>query len=161
MLLLPWERLLWSGRPAWPHGSRYTLTDFRVVASRDRGRARPRGAGSSCSTTSTMSRFARSALDRLLRTTTLTIRARDSRRRPLVLREIRRGPQVAAVLAAHRRSATAELDAEAMQGHPGVGSRAPFPPGQAHPRGRASRLPRSCSASSSAYRAKGRRGVSC
>ena len=28
---LPWERLLWSHRAWWPPGTRYALTDFRVV----------------------------------------------------------------------------------------------------------------------------------
>jgi hypothetical protein len=43
-------------------------------------------------------RTTRSWLDRLLRTATLTVNARDNRRAPLVLRHIRRAAEVAAVL---------------------------------------------------------------
>ncbi len=100
MVLLPWERLLWTGRPVWATRVRYTLTDFRlaVTVGNDSGEA------GGCADDILLEDIAdvevsRSRVDRLLRTTTLTVRARDARRRPLIVRRVRRGPQVAAVLA--------------------------------------------------------------
>ena len=115
MLLLPWERLLWSGGPAWPAGRRYTLTDFRVVVESGPRGGEAAGSGELLLDDIEDVDVARSRLDRLLRTTTLTIRARDSRRRPLMLRGIRRGPQVAAVLALLLDRQRAELDPEAIR----------------------------------------------
>jgi hypothetical protein len=90
---LPWERLLWSGRPAWPFSTeQYFLTDFRVVRQalarvdelvlHDIGEVICR----------------RSRLDALLGTSTIVVRPRDARRPLLLLRGVRRGPQLAALL---------------------------------------------------------------
>ncbi len=101
MVLLPWERLLWSGQPIWPAGVRYTLTDFRLIVGVERRIGEP------LEPTSIDEillddiadvELSRSALDRLLRTTTIIIRARDTRRRPLAVRRVRRGPQLADAL---------------------------------------------------------------
>ncbi len=107
MVLLPWERLLWTEPPVWSVGVRYTLTDFRLVVAdeTDPGEAgEPGGSGIPGTSDDILLddiadvALSRSTLDRLLRTTTVTIRARDARRRPLTLRRIRRGPQLADAL---------------------------------------------------------------
>ncbi len=91
---LPWERLLWSSRPAWslPTRERYLLTDVRLV----------------CCADGTFHDLilqdigdvvrSRSRADVLLGTSTLLVRPRDPRRRPILLRRIRRGQHVAALL---------------------------------------------------------------
>ena len=58
MVPLPWERLLWSGRPVWATRVRYTLTDFRlaVTVGNDPGEAGSCSTTTSCSTTSPTSR---------------------------------------------------------------------------------------------------------
>ena len=115
MVLLPWERLLWTGHPVWANDVRYTLTDFRLVV------ADGTDPGSRSTDDILLDDIAdievsKSGLDRLLRTTTLTVRPRDTRRRPLVLHTIRRGQQVAAILAllAGQPGASA-LDADAVR----------------------------------------------
>src|SRR5262245_18416226 len=91
---LPWERLLWTGGPAWFRrpAERYFLTDFRLV----------RQAGG------TFDEFVlhdigevacrRSRVDAVLATWTIVVQPRDPRRTPIVLRGVRRGPQLAALL---------------------------------------------------------------
>ena len=97
---LPWERLLWRGRPALVArltsaravAARYVLTDFRLViisratidelALQDVGEVHCR----------------ESALDRLIGASTIEVHSRDHRRAPLVLAAVRRGAQLAAVL---------------------------------------------------------------
>jgi hypothetical protein len=93
---LPWERLLWTGRPlrfaAATAGERLLLTDFRLVhlsaaradeiALDDIGEIRR----------------TESRLDRLLGTSTLVIHATRENIAPLVLTRVRRGAQLAAIL---------------------------------------------------------------
>ena len=90
--LLPWERLLWRGRPLAPTRCRYLLTDFRLLH---------RGAGGVdeilVQDIDNVHRTA-SPLERALGLSTLVVRGRGHRRPPLVLRRIRRGPQLAAIL---------------------------------------------------------------
>ena len=90
---LPWERLLWRGHSLLPPRTHSTvLTDFGWCESRT---AREDELAiydlGGVQTT-------RSWVDRLLGTSTLIVTARDDRRSPLVLRHIRRGAEVAAVL---------------------------------------------------------------
>jgi hypothetical protein len=91
---LPWERLLWTGRPLrfGAAGERLLLTDFRLVhlsaaradeiALDDIGEIRR----------------AESRLDRLLGTSTLVVHATRENIAPLVLSRVRRGAQLAAIL---------------------------------------------------------------
>lgn len=94
--LLPWERLLWSGRPFRLHarlsGERYLLTDFRLVrTSRACADEIPiQDIGDIGRTESTADRF--------LGTSTIVVHARRGDRPPLVVADIRRGAQLAAVL---------------------------------------------------------------
>jgi hypothetical protein len=107
---LPWERLLWRGRPAWAVLTRegYFLTDFRVIR-------RAGGAfddlvlhdiGEVVCT--------QSGIGVLLGLSTITICPRDPRRRPLVLRGVRRGAQLAALLELLSGESTATLDTGAV-----------------------------------------------
>jgi hypothetical protein len=104
VVLLSWERLLWSGQPVWSVGVRYTLTDFRLIIAHEPHPGGPGDPVSRCAIDDILLddiadvALSRSALDRLIRTTTITIRARDARRRPLTLRRIRGGPQLANAL---------------------------------------------------------------
>jgi hypothetical protein len=93
---LPWERLLWTGRPlrftAGSAGERFLLTDFRLVhlsatradeiALDDIGEIRR----------------TESRIDRLLGTSTLAVHATRANIAPLVLTRVRRGAQLAAIL---------------------------------------------------------------
>jgi hypothetical protein len=109
---LPWERVLWSGRPsplsttrAWRE--RYLLTDFRLV--------RVRSADIDEVAIQDIGEIHRrqSRRDRLLGTSTVEVQPRDRRRSPLVLRHIRRGAQVAALLELLAGDPYARIDAEA------------------------------------------------
>jgi hypothetical protein len=109
---LPWERLLWSGRPsplstprAWRE--RYLLTDFRLV--------RTGSMGADEIPVQDISEVHRhqSRRDRLLGTSTIEVRPRDRRRSPLLLRHIRRGGQVAALLELLAGDLSARIDADA------------------------------------------------
>lgn len=111
---LPWERLLWTDR-AWPsfrsfpRGARYALTDFRLVvvddersdeiANQDIGEIH-------CSQT---------WLDRRLRTSTLSVAQRRGTRSPVILRGIRHGAQLAALLELLAGDPHASLDAETVR----------------------------------------------
>ncbi len=106
-LPLPWERVLWTGRSALRPTERYALTDFRVV------RLSPPAevvlqdiAEVSCS---------RSALERLTGTSTLTIVTRGQLGARFVLRHVRHGSQLAAVLELLGGGVPAPLDAEAVK----------------------------------------------
>jgi hypothetical protein len=109
---LPWERLLWSGRPsplATPRvwRERYLLTDFRVV--------RTGSMGTDEIPVQDISEVHRhlSRRDRLLGSSTIEVRPRDRRRSPLLLRHIRRGAQVAALLELLAGDPGARIDADA------------------------------------------------
>jgi hypothetical protein len=94
---LPWERLLWSGRPSLllPHlhlrGERYALTDMRVVRIDDRG------ADELATCDIGEVHRTQSPLERLAGASTLEIVHRDTDQR-LIIRGVRRAPQLAALL---------------------------------------------------------------
>ena len=96
---LPWERLLWSGRPlrfrALLSGEQYFLTDFRL-ARVIRGTT-PRVEDLVLHDVGDVQR-SESRLDRLLGTSTLIVYARRRGAAPLILTGIRRGAQLAALL---------------------------------------------------------------
>jgi len=107
---LPWERLLWSGRSAFPLPTRerYFLTDFRVI----------RQAGGAFDdlvlhdigdVVCTQSGFAA-----VIGLSTIVVRPRDPRQRPLALRGVRRGAQLAALLELLSGEPTATLDTRAV-----------------------------------------------
>ncbi len=95
---LPWERLLWRGRPAfhlvWAHARdvRYALTDLRVVRLHDAG-----GDELALDDIGDIHRT-QSPLDRLTGTSTIEVRPRDPRRTTIVLGGVRRGAQLAALI---------------------------------------------------------------
>jgi cytochrome c553 len=91
---LPWERLLWSRRPAfsWLSRERYILTDLRLI--------RLAGGGVEELLLHDIADITRteSRLDRLVGASTLVVHPRDMRRAPIVLRRVFHGPQLAALL---------------------------------------------------------------
>jgi len=110
---LPWERLLWSGRPQRPHarlsGERYFLTDFRLV--------RVSRAGGDEIALQDIGEVARteSRTDRLLGTSTLIVHARRDDRPPFVIADVRRGAQLAAVLELLSTDPSAAADRETIR----------------------------------------------
>jgi hypothetical protein len=106
---LPWERLLWNSRSLLPLRPRYGLTDLRLVRI-----ARRRDDEIALYDLGVV-QTTRSWIDRLLRTSTLTVHARDNRRQPLVLRHIRGGAEVAAVLELIAGDPHQTLDADALR----------------------------------------------
>jgi hypothetical protein len=97
---LPWERLLWTGRGipfASPWSPSYTLTDFRLVV-----RDRVRGSGGRVDEIVLHDiadvHLSQSRLQRLVGVATLRVESRRRRRPHLILRGVRRGPQLAALL---------------------------------------------------------------
>lgn len=106
---LPWERVLWSRRPLLAPGVRYVLTDFRIVRV-----AGARSAELAIQDVGDVCRE-RSVLDRLVGTSTLVVHARDARRPPVVLRHVRRGAQIAALLEFLAGDPDASLDATAVR----------------------------------------------
>ena len=105
---LPWERLLWSWRPWWPSGVRYALTDFRLV--RVNGRRIQEMAIHDIAEV----RLVRSFLDRATGTRTLLVLPRDGRHAPLVMRRVRGGRQLAALLELAAGVPQLSLDPEAV-----------------------------------------------
>ncbi|MCC7415849.1 MAG: PH domain-containing protein [Acidobacteria bacterium] len=100
--LPPWERLLWSGRTWVLPGirpSRYALTDFRLLI---RSTREVSGAPPACDELALQDiveiDLSRSRLERALGLSTLRVVSRLAGRPPLVLRAIRRGSQLAALL---------------------------------------------------------------
>jgi hypothetical protein len=94
-VLLPWERLLWSRRPwhvrARLRGERYFLTDFRLLRL-TRQDLSELPLDDIADIQRTESRF-----ERLVGTSTIAVYARRDAT-PLLLRSVRRGPQLAAML---------------------------------------------------------------
>jgi hypothetical protein len=94
--LLPWERLLWSSRPlrlhARQYGEYYFLNDFRLVR-----RSRLCADEIALDEIGEVGRT-ESALDRMCGTSTVVVHARNGDRPPLVVADIRRGAQLAAIL---------------------------------------------------------------
>jgi len=93
---LPWERLLWSGRPlrlpARLSGDRYYLTDFRLVCE-----------SRCCADEIALDDIGdigrtETALDRVLGTSTVIVHAKREDRPPFVIADVRRGAQLAAML---------------------------------------------------------------
>lgn len=89
---LPWERLLWSTRAAWPPGTRYALTDFRLVHQNGR-----RSAEIALHEIGEV-RCTRSWLDHLFATSTVTVHTRTGSRPAFVVRHLRCGAALAALL---------------------------------------------------------------
>ena len=134
-VLLPWERLLWQGR-ALPAGrTRYALTDVRLVIV---GRDGRRGAGGKRNAGDDEDDAGRGGdgedvLDELLiqdigeiqrietrlarafGLSTIAVHARDVRRGPLMLRWIRHGAQLAAILELAAGEPSGALDAAAVR----------------------------------------------
>lgn len=111
-VLLPWERLLWSRRPwharARLVGERYYLTDFRVVRL-TRDAVSEIVLDDICDIQRTESHF-----ERLVGTSTIAVYARN-RGEPLLLRSVRRGPQLAALLELLAGDPQAPRDAAGVQ----------------------------------------------
>jgi cytochrome c553 len=132
---LPWERLLWSGRPlrlSRLAGERYFLTDFRLV----------RVAGDRLDelVLHDIGEIQRteSSLDRILGTSTLIVRARPRSVAPIVLASVRSGAPLAALLEILSGDPHASLDGDAVRAalawHPrgaGVSARRAFAPAAA------------------------------
>lgn len=97
---LPWERLLWSGRPTLllPHlhvrRERYLLTDMRIV------RLSADGAGEMATCDIAEVHRTQSSLERVLGVSTIEIRPRARRdaRPSLILRGVRRATQLASLI---------------------------------------------------------------
>jgi hypothetical protein len=107
---LPWERLLWTGGPRFAVGGRerYFLTDFRLI------RQSPGGVDELVLHDIGDVGRTESGLDRVLGTSTLVVRTRDGRRAPLLLRRVRRGPHLAALIELLAGEPATELDAAAV-----------------------------------------------
>jgi hypothetical protein len=110
---LPWERLLWSGRPsrlspARALGERYLLTDFRLV--RVRGRA---GAEIAIADIAEV-HHSRSRFGRVTGISTVSVYAKDPRTPPLVLHGVRNAGQLAALIELAAGDPRAKLDPEAV-----------------------------------------------
>ena len=105
---LPWERLLWRGRSLSLRATRYVLTDVRIV-SYDGRRSDELALQDIGDIQRHQSRF-----DRLIGASTLLITTR-ARRPPFVLKRIRRGAQLAALLELLAGDSRAVLDPEAFQ----------------------------------------------
>jgi hypothetical protein len=108
---LPWERLLWSGRPAFAVLSRerYFLTDFRLI------RQCRSGVDELVLHDIVDVGCTKSGIDPVLGTSTLVVRARDARRAPLVLRRVRQGSHLAALLELLAGEPATALDAAAVK----------------------------------------------
>lgn len=100
---LPWERLLWSQRARWPGGAGYALTDFRLV--RLAGRQSDEIALADIADVQCLETWR----DRLVGTTTVVAHARGDRA-PLILRHVRRGAQLAALIDIAAADPTASFD---------------------------------------------------
>jgi hypothetical protein len=107
---LPWERLLWSGRSAFPLRTRerYSLTDFRII--------RQTGGAFDDLVLHDIGDVVciQSGFESIIGLSTIVIRPRDPRRRPLALRGVRRGAQLAALLELLSGEPTATLDSGAV-----------------------------------------------
>jgi hypothetical protein len=113
-ILLPWERLLWSGRPVLTRADRerYVLTDFRLVL------VVGRNVDELLLHDIVDVRRTRSRLDRVIGTSTIIVGSRDGRSAPLVLRNVRKGQQLAALLewlSSEPREPRPALDAAAIK----------------------------------------------
>jgi hypothetical protein len=91
-IALPWERLLWRGRPAFPllPRERYILTDFRLV--------RVVGTQIEELLLHDIGEIHHTESNGLIGLSTLIVHPRTGLRPPIVLRRVRRGLQLAALL---------------------------------------------------------------
>ena len=108
---LPWERLLWSGRPApaFARGICYALTDFRIVAARRPATRRDRAPRHRRHSPT------RNALDRLAGASTHRSFSRATRRgRRSCCASVRRGAQLAALLDLLVGQPQSSLDADSV-----------------------------------------------
>src|SRR4051794_32501044 len=107
---LPWERLLWTGGPRFAFGGRerYFLTDFRLI------RRAPGGVDELVLHDIGDVGRTESSLDRVLGTSTLVVRTRNGRRPPLILRRVRQGWHLAALIELLAGEPATELDAAAV-----------------------------------------------
>ena len=121
---LPWERLLWSGRPCRLHarlsGDHYYLTDFRLVCE-----------SRCCDDEIALQDIGEigrteSPLDRLLGTSTVVVHARREDRPPFVIADVRRGGQLAAMLELLAADPNAAADPRAV--HSALSWDPSFPP---------------------------------
>jgi hypothetical protein len=110
---LPWERLLWSGRPLRLHsrlsGDRYFLTDFRLVCE-----------SRCCADEIALEDIgdvgrSESTLDRVLGTSTVIVYPKRDDRPPFVMADVRRGAQLAAILELLASDPKAAADAGAVR----------------------------------------------
>jgi hypothetical protein len=101
--------MLWTARPLAAFGAAYALTDLRAYAARG-GRVSEIALQDVGDVDHRQSR-----LDRLLRTSTVTVHARDARRPPVSFRHIRRGAQLAALIELLAGDPHASLDAASVQ----------------------------------------------
>lgn len=121
---LPWERLLWSGRPLrlrarWS-GDHYYLTDFRLVCE-----------SRCCADEIALDDIGdigrtESTLDRWLGTSTVVVYAKRDDRPPFVVADVRRGGQLAAMLELLASDRRAAADADAVRA--ALAWEPPFPP---------------------------------
>jgi hypothetical protein len=120
---LPWERLLWSGRPLrlGPRlrGERYVLTDFRLIRTARAGRLRG-GFGAQELDELVLHDIGEvlrteTRLDRVLGTSTLVVHPRRRGTAPMVLSNIRRGAPLAALLELLSGDPQATSSAEAVR----------------------------------------------
>jgi hypothetical protein len=113
--LLPWERLLWSGRPWRPGprlaGERYLLTDFRLI------RVARAGADEVALDDVRDVHRVEGLLDRLLGTSTILIHREKGAGpvSPIVLTAVRRGAQLAALVELLAGDPQAPRDADAVR----------------------------------------------
>jgi hypothetical protein len=129
-MILPWERVLWSGRPAMPvrllrPRERYYVTDFRVI--KRIGRSVLEIAAHDIASVE----LTCSAWQRVRGASTLVIASRRSTDPRLEFRGIRHGPQLALVvqlLASER-----HIDETLLKDAAGVGAADPFRPGRGGP----------------------------
>jgi hypothetical protein len=110
---LPWERLLWSGRPSGLSAplaihERYALTDFRLV--RRRGRSIDEIALHDIRDV----QRGQSVLDRIVRTSTISVASRRRGTPTIVLHGIRHGGQLAALIEWLAGDPNARLDPDAV-----------------------------------------------
>jgi len=105
---LPWERTLWKARPLATPWVTYVMTDLRVFVAH--GRAVSEIALQDIGDVE----HRRSRFDRLIGTSTVTMRPRDVRRQPISFHQVRRGAQLAALVELLAGDPQASLDAAAV-----------------------------------------------